>query len=158
MIQKGAGVNESINDGWTFLYIASQNGHFKMVEYLILCSADLNIRSDSDLISAEVVYNNNHDEIVEYLNSANELLRKKLDKVLYDLVVRDEETYKVDKDYGICWLKFNFEDNDMINRFPDCDCKFYCHLEYLQDWFIGNKNTPCFCKEGINLGLQSRFE
>jgi len=67
LVEHGADVNASEDDGATAVYIASQNGHLEVVRYLVEHGADVNASEDDGITTLLIASQEGHLEVVQYL-------------------------------------------------------------------------------------------
>jgi ankyrin repeat protein len=67
LIEAGADVNQTDEDGWTPIMYATLEGYFDIVKILIEAGADVNSESSSGEYALYIANYSNHQEIVKYL-------------------------------------------------------------------------------------------
>lgn len=67
LIESGADVNQSDEDGWTVLMYATLEGYFDIVKVLVKAGADVNIQSPEGEYALYIAAYSGHEEIFDYL-------------------------------------------------------------------------------------------
>ena len=67
LIENGADINKSNNDGWTSLYLAVNKRHLEVIKLLIENGADINKSNNNGWTPLNIAANNGHLEIVKLL-------------------------------------------------------------------------------------------
>ena len=71
LLEKGADVNATDNNGWTALTVASENGHLEIVKLLVEKSANVNATNNNGRTLIIAASENGHLEIVKLLVDKN---------------------------------------------------------------------------------------
>ena len=92
VLQNDVFVNAKNNNGETALVLASINGHFEIVKYLVEHGADVNVQDKWDWTALINASHNGHLEIVKYLvaNGADVSIKNNNDETALDKAETDE--------------------------------------------------------------------
>ena len=67
MVENGADINAKDDGGWTALMLASYNGEFEVVKYLVESGANINAKDNDGRTALMLASLNGKFEVVEYL-------------------------------------------------------------------------------------------